>query len=483
MFYPKVTTIVIIVALILVGIYDILQTKNTILRNFPIVGHMRFLLQDIAPPIRQYFLETDTDGKPFSRLQRNYVHAKAELTNSKHPFGTEHDLQREDIDWLEHSIYPKPKLKEPPRVLIGGENCKQPYSASLFNISAMSYGSLSKNAIQALNLGAKAGGFYHNSGEGSVSPYHLMGGDVVYQIGTGYFGCRADDGNFSPEKFLETVKHPEIKMIELKLSQGAKPGHGGILPAKKNNDEIAKIRGVKPFTEVDSPPGHKAFSSPQGLLNFIQQLRDLSGGLPVGFKLCVGSRKEFRDICEAMLKTGIKPDFITVDGAEGGTGAAPIIFSDHVGMPWGNALVFVVDTLKEYKLKKDIKVITSGKLITAFDIFKALCLGADLCNSARGMMLALGCIQALECHLNTCPTGIATNDPRKMRGLVVENKWKRVKNYQEKTLDEFLDLLAAAGCTDVNELNRSFISRQHNFEVKGFEDYYPADIPLKDYHN
>lgn len=474
MFFPKPTVISLVGLIVIVGIYDIVQKKHAILRNFPVIGHFRFLLEGIGPEIRQYFIESDIDGKPLNRNQRRYIYTRAKLGNSKHPFGTEHDLQREGMEWARHSIFPSEHPHEAPRVTIGGDKCTQPYVSNIFNISAMSYGSLSKNAIMALNKGAAAGNFYHNSGEGSVSPYHRMGGDVVYQVGTGYFGSRADDGNFSPEKFSVTAQLPEVKMIELKLSQGAKPGHGGILPASKNNEEIAAIRGCKPYTEVDSPPGHKAFNSTEGLLEFIDELRDLSGGKPVGFKLCVGSKQEFIDICEAMVKTGSKPDFITVDGAEGGTGAAPIVFSDHVGMPWENALVFVVDTLKHYNLRKDIKVITSGKIVDGFDIFKALCLGADLCNSARGMMLALGCIQALECHMNTCPTGVATNNPSKTRGLVVEDKWKRVKNYHEETLKDFLALFSAAGCKSLSDMNRNIIFRQINGKEVCFSDIYPV---------
>src|SRR5690554_763042 len=445
-----------------VGLYDVLQKEHTMLRNFPIIGHFRYLLESIGPEIRQYFVEADTDGKPLNRNQRTYIYARAKQDNSAHPFGTEHDLQKEGMEWVRHSIYPGKMPTENPRVTIGGPECTQPYSASLLNVSAMSFGSLSKNAIKALNLGAKAGGFYHNTGEGSISDYHKMGGDLTYQIGTGYFGCRDEEGNFSETKFVESATLPEVKMIELKLSQGAKPGHGGVLPAAKNNEEIARIRGVVPHTTIISPPGHTAFNSPEGLLKFIQKLRTLSGGKPVGFKLCIGSRKEFEDICLAMVQLNIKPDFITIDGAEGGTGAAPITFSDHVGMPWENGLIFVADTLRKYDLKKDIKIITSSKIVNGFDILKALCLGADLCNSARAMMLALGCIQALECHLNTCPTGVATNNKARMRGLVVEDKWKRVQNYQHETLKDFIDLFMASGVSSLDDLNRSFIFQQRD---------------------
>lgn len=465
-----------ILALLIIGIglYDLFQKKHSILRNFPVLGHMRFLLEMIGPEIHQYFVENDTDGKPIDRNHRTYIYERAKLEKETHPFGTELDVNAENSKWMKHSIYPSPILEEAPRVTVGGPDCVQPYSASIFNISAMSFGALSKNAVMALNLGAKAGNFFHDTGEGGISEYHLQGGDLVYEVGTGYFGCRTEDGDFSPEKFKEKSAIPEVKMIEIKISQGAKPGHGGVLPAAKNSEEIAKIRGVKPHTAVISPPGHTAFSDAAGLLRFVKQMRDLSNGKPIGFKLCIGSEQEFRDICEKMLETGIKPDFITVDGSEGGTGAAPIDFSNYVGMPWEKALVFVVNTLRGYGLKQDIKVITATKIFTAFDIFKALCIGADICNSARGMMLALGCIQALKCDTNECPTGVTTHKPNLVRGLVVAEKWKRVRNYHDRTVNEFLELFAAAGCKNLSDLNRSFIFKQVETETKCYEEIYPS---------
>ncbi len=464
------------VLLFSIGMYDIFQKKHAILRNFPLLGHMRYLLELIGPELHQYFVESNTDGKPIDRNHRAYIYERAKLQNKTHPFGTELNVDKENFKWMQHSIYPAAKLEKYPRIVIGGRDCKQPYLASLFNISAMSFGALGKNAVMALNLGAKAGDFFHNTGEGGISDYHLKGGDLVYEIGTGYFGCRTADGHFSPEKFKEDAAIPAVKMIEIKLSQGAKPGHGGVLPAAKNNEEIARIRGVEPHTIVLSPPGHNAFSDAQGLLNFVQQLRHLSGGKPIGFKLAIGSKKEFMEICEKMVESGIKPDFITVDGAEGGTGAAPIDFSNYVGMPWENALIFVVDTLNGFNLKKDIKIVTATKIFTAFDIFKALCIGADVCNSARGMMLALGCIQALRCDTNECPTGITTHKPSLMRGLVVAEKWKRVKNYQEQTMDDFLSLFAAAGCTEIHQLNRNFICKKVNGEIKSYNTLYPPIV-------
>ncbi|VEF26250.1 Glutamate synthase [NADPH] large chain precursor [Shewanella baltica] len=458
--WPLAGLIMLVASLVLLGLYDLFQTKHSILRNFPVIGHMRYLLEMIGPELHQYFVESDTDGKPINKNHRNYIYERAKEQNQTRPFGTQLDVYDDNYKWMQHSIYPAKKMDTPPRVVIGGKDCQQPYSASLFNISAMSFGALSKNAIQALNLGAKAGNFFHDTGEGGISEYHLQGGDLVWEIGTGYFGCRTENGCFDAEKFKQKANWEQVKMIEIKLSQGAKPGHGGVLPAAKNNQEIAEIRGVQPHTDVLSPPGHSAFSDAEGLLQFVEQLRVLSNGKPVGFKLAIGSKQEFIEICEKMLETGIKPDFITVDGAEGGTGAAPIDFSNYVGMPWEDALIFAVDTLNTYKLKKDIKVITATKIFTAFDLFKALCIGADVCNSARGMMLALGCVQSLKCNTNECPTGVTTNNPTLVRGLVVAEKWKRVRNYHQHMLDDFLALLAASGCHSLDEMNRNLIYRK-----------------------
>lgn len=472
--WPLEGFIVLAFFIFVLGIYDLSQKKHAILRNFPVIGHMRYLLELIGPEIHQYFVESNTDGKPIDRNDRAYIYERAKKDIQTHPFGTELDVNQENFNWMQHSIYPSVKLATPPRVTIGGKDCKHPYSASLFNISAMSYGSLSKNAISALNLGAQAGHFYHDTGEGGISDYHKLGGDLVWEIGTGYFGCRDEHGNFSPERFKEQASLTQVKMIEIKISQGAKPGHGGVLPAEKNNEEIARIRGVKPHTMVLSPPGHSKFNSARGLLEFVKELRELSDGKPVGFKLAIGNKIEFETICKEMNATGIKPDFITVDGAEGGTGAAPIDFSNHVGMPWENALVFVVDCLNGYGLKKDIKIITATKIFSAFDIYKALCLGADICNSARGMMLALGCIQALKCNTNKCPTGVATNDPSLVRGLVVSEKWQRVRNYQHGAVEEFLELFSAAGLERLEDMNRELIFKKVNNKMLSFEEVYPT---------
>ena len=475
---PILWSLAVVLPLVILGIYDMLQTKHTILRNFPIVGHFRYLLERFRPEIMQYFVETDTQGRPINRISRSMVYERAKNENDTTPFGTQEDVYKEGYEWMEHSIYAKSfdDLEQNPRVTIGGKDCLQPYSSSLLNISAMSFGSLSKNAVLALNKGAKMGNFAHNTGEGGISSYHLEhGGDLIWQIGTGYFGCRTKDGNFSPELFEKNAKLPVVKMIELKLSQGAKPGHGGLLPAAKNTPEIAAIRGVEPHTTVASPPNHKAFSDAEGLLRFIKELRDLSGAKPVGFKLCVGRTDEFVDICKAMLVTGILPDFITVDGGEGGTGAAPVEFSNSIGMPMCDALVFVSNTLEGYDLRKDIKVMAAGKIISGFHMARAVALGADLCYSARAMMLALGCIQALECHENTCPTGVATQNTSLMRGLVVNNKADRVANYHHKTLHSFVELVAATGNSHYTELNRTHIKRRVSADtVKRFDEIYPT---------
>ena len=418
--HPILWLFLLVIPLILMGIYDAVQTKHTIRRNFPVIGRFRYLLESIRPEIMQYFVETDTEGRPINRILRSLVYRRAKGENDTEPFGTQLNLYHSGYEWLEHSMYAakNPKdIGEFPRLIIGGKDCKQPYSSSLINISAMSFGSLSTNAVMALNKGAKMGSFAHNTGEGGISDYHLKyGGDLIWQVGTGYFGCRKEDGTFNPETFTTNALRPEVKMIEIKLSQGAKPGHGGILPAIKNTEEIAKIRHVKPGIAVHSPPTHSAFSDPIEFMNFIKKLRELSDGKPIGFKLCIGRKQEFMDICEAMMVTGIQPDFITVDGGEGGTGAAPVEFSNSMGMPLREGLIFVHDTLVGYGLRKDIKVIVAGKIITGFHVARAIALGADGCNSARAMMLSIGCIQALQCNNNTCPVGVATQNKSLVKG-------------------------------------------------------------------
>ncbi len=438
--------------LALIGLYNRVQSNHTILRNFPLLGYFRYFFEAISPEIQQYFIEKNTDGKPFSRNHRALVYRRAKGVNDTHPFGTQLDINNDHYEAIRHSMYATPPVTEFPRVTIGNGKCKQPYSASVLNVSAMSYGALSKNAIMALNQGAKRGNFYHNTGEGAISQYHMQGGDLVWQIGTGYFGCRRDDGGFDPDLFKEKAALPEVKMIELKVSQGAKPGHGGVLPAIKNNEEIAKIRGVKPHTTIISPPSHRDVKGPENLLFFIQKLRDLSEGKPVGFKLCVGRTEEFIDLVEKMVSLQIWPDFITVDGAEGGTGAAPLEFSDSVGLPLEPALIFVHRTLVKYKLREEVKVIASGKVLSAFSILRMRALGADICNSARAFMFSVGCIQALRCNNNTCPTGVATTNKMLTKGLVVSDKAERAYRFHHNTIHAVLELLGACGLSHTEDI-------------------------------
>jgi len=466
--------------IILLGIRDILQKKHTIERNFPVVGHIRFLLETFRPEIMQYFVETDTEGTPINRMFRSLIYQRAKNVNDTTPYGTKLNVYRNGYECMAHSIYPKKleSLDKDPRILIGGPDCKKPYNASLLNISAMSFGALSKNAVLALNKGALNGNFAHNTGEGGISSYHLeYGGDLIWQIGTGYFGCRKEEGQFCPDTFKKQALLKSVKMIEIKLSQGAKPGHGGILPAVKNTEEIAKIRLVKPFIDILSPPYHTAFHDANGLLNFVKELRQLSEGKPVGFKLCVGDKAEFIDICKAMTKLGITPDFITVDGGEGGTGAAPVEFSNSLGLPLKEGLAFVSDTLKEYGLKNDIKIIAAGKILSAFHMVRCMALGADLCSIARAMMLAIGCIQALQCNSNTCPTGVTTQNKSLMKGLDVGDKSVRVGNYHKNTIHSFLELIAAAGLSDSTQIQKNHIlHRMGPNQLISYEELYKHTI-------
>jgi len=462
---------------ILIGLFDMFQSKHAIMRNFPLVGRSRYLAEWLRPKLYQYFVESDTDGSPVPRIFRSIIYQRSKKVNDTTPFGTQLDLYAEGYEWMNHSILPLDyhKINHNPRVTVGGPDCKKPYDLSLLNVSAMSYGSLSANAIKSLNGGAAIGGFAHNTGEGGISAHHMeFGGDLIYQIGTGYFGCRNDEGGFSEENFLKTIGQANVKMIEIKLSQGAKPGHGGILPAKKVTQEISEIRNVPLGEDVLSPPFHQEFDTPIGLLQYVKRLRDLSEGLPIGFKLCVGHRFEFIAICKAMVETGIKPDFISVDGGEGGTGAAPLEFSNSVGMPYREGLAIVYDTLDGFNLKQYIKIIAAGKIITGFHMMRALAIGADACYSARAMMMALGCIQALECNRNTCPVGVATNDKSLMDGLVVSDKKERVANFHKQTITAFVELLGAAGMDDPVHINRFHIHRRiimNRHET--YEDVYP----------
>ena len=472
--HPAWLLLLAVLPVVFLGSYDMLQTKHAIRRNFPFLGRVRYWFEAIRPEMQQYFVESNSSGRPFSRELRSLVYRRAKNVTDTIPFGTEVDVYGIGYQWMNHSLCALEPSNEPPRVRIGGPFCKQPYDAAVLNVSAMSYGALSRNAILALNRGAKLGGFYHNTGEGGLSPYHYEGeGDLCWQIGTGYFGCRDDSGNFEPKRFSEKAKNPQIKLIEIKLSQGAKPGHGGILPAKKVTLEIAKIRHVSMGQDVISPPTHRAFSTPIGLCQFIAQLRELSEGKPVGFKLCLGKRREFLAICKAMVESGIYPDFITVDGGEGGTGAAPLEFSNVLGTPLDEALVFVHNALVGVGLRQQIKVICSGRVVTGFDLAHKIAIGADLCNSARAMMFALGCIQAQKCNTNECPTGVATQDPGLVAGLVVSDKAVRVRNYQHNTVHAFVELLAASGMREPAELRPWHILRRISpTEVRHYGEMY-----------
>ena len=458
---PTAFALLVLVPIYLVGLRDTLQSRRAILRNFPVIGHFRYLLEKIRPEINQYFIESNTDGTPYNRELRSLAYQRSKQELDTVPFGTQRDVYQVGYEWINHSMAAVKHEGPAPRITIGAGRCKQPYAASLLNISAMSFGALSKQAVLSLNGGAARGGFYHNTGEGGISPYHLEpGGDLVWQIGTGYFGCRNHDGTFNPETFEERARLPQVKMIELKLSQGAKPGHGGILPASKVTEEISKIRDVPMGKDVLSPPTHSAFSTPIELLEFITRLRELSGGKPVGFKLCLGNPSEFLGICMAMRETGLSPDFISVDGGEGGTGAAPVEFTNSVGTPLTEGLVFVHNSLRGFGLRKQVKLIASGKILSAFDMATRLAAGADLCNSARGFMFSLGCIQARHCNSNICPVGVATQDPALARGLSVTNKTERVYQLHEHTIEALLELLGAAGIYHPDDLRPHDVYRR-----------------------
>ena len=465
--------------LTMIGLHDLGQSKHAVLRNYPISAHLRFLLESIRPEMRQYFFEDEKHGLPFSRDKRAIVYQRAKMQLDKRPFGTAYDVYAEGFEWLNHSLSPKPLATEKFRVRIGGPDCALPYEASIFNISAMSFGALSPNAIHALNEGARKGGFAHDTGEGGFSPYHRAGGgDIIWELGSGYFGARHPDGTFSPERFALTASDPQIRMIELKLSQGAKPGHGGVLPAAKVSAEIAATRGVAQGEDCISPARHPAFSTPTGMMRFIAELRSLSGGKPVGFKLCVGHDWEFLAICKAMVATGVYPDFIVVDGKEGGTGAAPLEFLDHLGKPLREGLTFVHNALIGIGARDRIKVGASGKIATAFDIARAISLGADWCNSGRGFMFALGCIQSQSCHTDKCPTGVATQDPFRQRALVVPDKAQRVANFHHATLEALAEITAAAGLEHPGAFHAGHFSRRiSQSEVVTLADLYPRVQP------
>ena len=463
----------VLLALVGLGVYDLLQTRRSILRNYPVIGHLRFMLELVRPELRQYFLESDNEATPFSRAQRSLVYQRAKGDSDKRPFGTQFDVHAEGYEWMNHSLVPSTIASHDFRVWIGGMPdqvaaqapasglCTQPYHASVFNISAMSFGALSANAILALNAGAKRGGFAHDTGEGSISVHHRAnGGDLIWEIGSGYFGCRNGDGSFSAEKFAENARNPQVKMVEIKLSQGAKPGHGGVLPGPKVTAEIAAARGVPVGEDCVSPSAHNAFSTPIEMMHFITRLRTLSGGKPTGFKLCIGHPWEWFAIVKAMLATGVTPDFIVVDGAEGGTGAAPLEFTNHVGSPLQEGLLLVHNTLRGVGLRDRIKIGCAGKVVSAFDIVRMMAIGADWCNSARGFMFSLGCLQAQTCHTGHCPTGVTTQDPLRQQSLVVPDKAQRVFNFHRMTLDALKELVQAAGLKHPSDITAHHIVRR-----------------------
>ena len=447
------TGLLITLPLVALGVYDMLQTRWTITRNYPVAGRLRWLFYDLRPYLRAYIVEDDEEGKPYSYEARRLVYARARKTSDTHPFGTERNVDAVDYKWLMHSIAPAAHPERDPRIEVGGPQCTQPYSASVLNISAMSFGALSAAAIQALNKGASLGRFYHDTGEGGISRHHRQyGGDLVWEIGSGYFGCRDENGDFDAELFREQARRDEVKMIEIKLSQGAKPGHGGLLPAAKVTREIAETRRVPEGQDCLSPRGHSAFSTPVELMQFAARLRELSAGKPVGIKLCVGHIHEVMALMKAMRETGILLDFIVVDGAEGGTGAAPLELSNHVGMPLNEGLVVVRNALVGAGLRDQVRLAASGKVFSAYGLAECLAIGADWCNAARAFLFSIGCIQAQRCHTGTCPTGITTQDPRRQRGLVVEVQGRHAANFHASTLNALAEIVAAAGLTHPRDL-------------------------------
>jgi len=471
--------LIVFLPLAAVGVRDLFQERHSLLRNYPVTAHLRWIFEGFRPEIRQYFIEGDVGGMPFDRDQRSLVYERAKNEKSEEPFGTELDVYASGYEWFAHSLAPKPQAESHFRVEVGGPGCTRPYSMALLNVSAMSFGALSSNAIRALNKGAQLGGFAHDTGEGGLTQYHLEnGGDIVWEIGSGYFGCRSPDGTFDPEKFREKANLEQVKCINIKLSQGAKPGLGGVMPAAKVTPEIAEIRGVPVGQKCVSPSHHTAFSTPRELLQFVVRLRDLASGRPTGFKLCIGQGSDFLGICKAMLETEIYPDFIIVDGAEGGTGAAPLEFEDHVGVPLSEGVIFVHNALVGCGLRDKIKIGCSGKVTSGFEMARRIALGADYCNAARGMMFALGCIQAQACHTNCCPVGVATQDPRRSRALVVPDKAERVRHFQHNTVDSFNQILSAMGLSHPDQLSPSLLFRRLSpTVVKSYDEIYDYLTP------
>ncbi len=449
--------------ILLLGVYDWFQRRFTLMRNYPVAARIRWLFYDLRPFLRQYIVEDDLEGTPYSFEARNLVHLRARGQTDTQPFGSERNMDQEGYSWVSHSIAPASEPDQHPRITVGNEQTAKPYSASVFNISAMSFGALSPRAIEALNLGARQGEFYHDTGEGGLSKYHLKhGGDIVWEIGTGYFGCRDDKGRFDPDQFADNAQREQVKMTEIKLSQGAKPGHGGLLPGKKVTPEIAQARQVPAHQDCLSPRAHSAFSTPVEMLEFAARMRELSGGKPVGLKLCVGQPHEVMAVMKAMLKTGIYPEFIVVDGAEGGTGAAPQELSDWVGMPLIEGLVLVRNALVGTGLRRHVRLAASGKVYSGMGLAHNLALGADWCNAARAFMFSIGCIQAKRCHLGTCPTGITTQDKWRQRGLVVDVQAQRAARFHEKTVASLANIVAAVGLTHPRDLAPHHLSTRIN---------------------
>jgi glutamate synthase domain-containing protein 2 len=456
-----IAAVVVCGALLLVGVWDVVQRQHSILRNYPVLGHARFAMECIRPELQQYFIERNYDGRPFDRDTRSAIYQRAKGTHGDQAFGTERDVNEVGYEYVVHSTAPLPPPPDQHRVRVGGPDCTQPYDMALLNVSAMSFGALSANAIQALNRGAAAGGFAHDTGEGGITRYHLEGGgDLIWEIGSGYFGARTADGDFDPDMFRDKAAHPQIKCVELKLSQGAKPGLGGVLPGPKVTREIAAARGVPEGKTCISPPGHRVFHTPRELVLFIARMRELAGGKPTGFKLCVGSRVEFLGICKAMIAEGVTPDFIVVDGSEGGTGAAPIEYEDHVGVPLTDGLITVHNALVGAGLRDRVRIGASGKVAGGIDIVKRIAQGADYTNAARAMMMAIGCIQAQRCHTNTCPVGVATQDPRRARALHVPDKAERVQRFQQATVAQAQQIIASMGLTGPHELTPAMVRRR-----------------------
>lgn len=469
----------VLVPLVLLGVWDLVQTRHSILRNFPILGHFRFLIEGVGSEMHQYLVESNTDGRPFNRDTRSLIYQRAKKAADKKPFGTELDVYENGYTWLAHSITPRPMPEDPVgdlRVEVGGPQCARPYSLSVLNVSAMSFGALSANAVRALNRGARAGRFAHDTGEGGISRYHREhGGDLIWQIGTGYFGCRDDQGGFDADLFAATAADEQVKMIELKLSQGAKPGHGGILPAAKVSAEIAEARRVPVGVDCLSPTSHRAFSTPGEMVSFLDRLRDLSGGKPVGFKICIGDPREFSAIVKAMIEADSYPDFVVVDGGEGGTGAAPLEFSNSLGMPLVEGLMLVQNVLTGAGVRDRMRVGASGKMVTASAIAQSMALGADWCNTARAFMMAVGCIQAQQCHTNRCPVGVATQDPKLQRALVVDDKWVRVEQFHRNTVHALAEIVAAMGLDHPAQLEPDHVVRRvSQYEVRTFGEIHPT---------